>query len=72
MTVRVEVDQDLCISSGQCVADAPGAFEFDDGEIAHATPLAESLDRERLMRIGRSCPSGAIRVFDGADAIELD
>jgi ferredoxin len=72
VAVRAEVDEDICISSGKCVADAPGAFEFDDDEIAHATALASELDRDRLVHIGRTCPSGAIRVFDGDDEIELD
>lgn len=72
MAVRAEVDEDTCISSGRCVADAPGAFEFDDDEIAHATSLATSLDRDRLVTIGRACPSGAIRILDGDDEIELD
>lgn len=72
MAVRAEVDEDTCISSGKCVADAPGAFEFDDEEIAHATALSASLDRERLVTIARTCPSGAIRVFDGDDEIEVD
>lgn len=72
MAVRAEVDEDTCISSGKCVADAPGAFEFDDDEIAHATPLAAGLDRDRLVRIARTCPSGAISLFDGDDQIEVD
>ena len=72
MAVRAEVDEDTCISSGKCVADAPGAFEFDDDEIAHATSLAGTLERDRLIQVARTCPSGAIRVFDGDDEIELD
>lgn len=72
MTLRVEVDEDVCISAGKCVADAPGAFAFDDDEIAHATAAAAALGRDRLVQVARTCPSGAIRLFDGADEVEVD
>lgn len=71
MTLRAEVDQDVCLSSGKCVADAPSAFEFDDEEIAHSIDGARSLDGERLMAIARNCPSGAIRVLDGDNEVPL-
>ena len=34
MGLRVEIDQDECMSSGKCVADHPDAFDFDDEELA--------------------------------------
>ncbi len=72
MVLRAEVDENTCISSGKCVADAPESFVFDDDEIAHAIDGAQGLDRERLIAIGRACPSGAISVFDGDQPIDLD
>ena len=70
---RAAVNADLCISSGNCVADAPTAFEFDDDEIARARPGVSSLTREMLIRVARRCPSGAISVIeDDCGVIDLD
>lgn len=71
MTLRAQVDPDICISSGRCVADAPGAFAFDDDEIAGAIDGAASLEREALLTIARNCPAEAIRVYDGDRRMEL-
>jgi ferredoxin len=64
MTYRSTVDKDVCISSGKCVADAPGAFAFDDDEIAEAVPDHPGLSDDALVELARACPSGAIRVVD--------
>lgn len=72
MTLRAEVDDAVCISSGKCVADAPSAFRFDDEEIAKAVDGARSIDERTLMAVARNCPSGAIRVLDGDAAVSLD
>lgn len=72
MTIRATVDEDACVSSGKCVADAPVVFEFDDDEIARATGSTGDLDRDGLVRIARACPSGAIRLIAGDVEIELD
>ncbi len=66
MGLKVRVDRDDCISSGKCVADNPGAFGFDDDDLAVVLPGAASLSDERLIRAARTCPSGAIRLFDDA------
>ncbi len=67
MTVgyRGEIDREECLSSGKCVADYPTAFGFDADEIATALPGIGDLRDEQLVRAARTCPSGAIRLFDG-------
>lgn len=72
MTLRAEVDDHMCISSGRCVADAPSAFEFDEYEIAKTIDGARSLGDEQLKAIARMCPSGAIRVLDGTNEVPID
>lgn len=72
MSLRAEVDESACISSGKCVADAPGAFRFDEDEISVAIDGAAALDDPRLLAIARNCPAGAIRVFDGDAAVAVD
>lgn len=32
MTARISVDREVCEKHGQCVAQAPGIFSFDDSE----------------------------------------
>jgi len=72
MPYIVSVDQDLCISSGHCVAEAPSAFRFTAEELAEAvTPSPEVID-ERLLDIGRNCPSGAIMITDRSGTSLLD
>ena len=44
MAYRVEVQKDLCISSGKCVSDGPKVFRFDDQELAE--PISETTDYE--------------------------
>lgn len=66
MAHTVEVDKDLCLSSGKCVADHPRAFAFDDDEIAEATPEAPSEPLEALLDAARNCPAEAIVVRDAS------
>jgi ferredoxin len=72
MAYRIEVDSDVCMSSGRCVADAPGLFRFDDDEIAEVIPDGEQLTERQLIVLARTCPSGALRVLAGEQAVELD
>ena len=67
--LRVEIDQDECLSTGKCVADHPTAFGFDDNDLAIVLPGAGEIDDEGLKRAARLCPSGAIRLFadDGTE-----
>ncbi len=68
MAYTVEVDEDLCMSSGRCVADAPTVFAFDEDEIAVVRAAPEALPDEEMVEIARGCPSGAIRVLqDGRE-----
>jgi ferredoxin len=32
--LEVDIDRDVCIGSGNCVYEAPGAFDLDDDTIA--------------------------------------
>ena len=68
----MSIDRDACISSGNCVADSPGAFDFDDDDIAVVKEEgAAELGDDRLLRVARNCPAGAIILRD-ADGNEID
>lgn len=64
MPYTVTVDKDVCISSGKCVADAPGVFRFDDDEIAEAISERPDVADAVLLDLARACPSGAIVLRD--------
>ena len=71
MGYSVSIDRGACISSGNCVADSPDAFDFDDDDIAVVKEGVAGLPDERLLRVARNCPAGAI-VLKDADGNEVD
>jgi ferredoxin len=59
--MEVEIDRAVCMGSGNCVFEAPGAFELDDDGIA--VPVDPSaVSEERLIETARVCPTHAISV----------
>lgn len=60
---QVELDQELCIGSGECAALAPNAFSLEDANLT-VTVLATApeTDLETLRDAEMSCPTGAIRI----------
>ena len=64
MSHRLEVDKDMCISSGTCVQSYPDAFRFDDDELAETTPQAAELSADDKREAAQLCPAGAILLYD--------
>lgn len=59
--MEVDVDRDVCASTGQCVMTAPKVFRFEDGElvwVAHPDPA----EREAVEAAAGLCPTQAIRL----------
>jgi ferredoxin len=65
--MKIDVDPDLCIGSGNCTHLAKGVFELDDSEVAQVVdPNAAST--EDILLAEKSCPTAAITVeTDGDD-----
>jgi ferredoxin len=63
--IRVEVDRDLCIGSGDCVASQPDVFELDDdGKAVVLDPDAAATDD--IVEAASNCPVTAIFVIGEA------
>jgi ferredoxin len=64
--MKVEVDQEACVGSGQCVLTAPDVFDQRDEdaivELLDATPPREQWQATRNAAAG--CPAAAIAVRD--------
>ncbi len=60
--IRIEVDRDLCIGSGDCVDSAPAVFALDDdGKAIVIDPDGAAADD--VVEAGRNCPVTAIFVI---------
>ena len=61
--MRIDVDRELCMGSGNCIFWAPGVFELDDDGIAVVVdPSASPADKIALAVDG--CPTKAIVVAE--------
>jgi ferredoxin len=61
-TMKVTVDQDECIGSGNCEAIAPDIFEVRDGKSHVKTANVPGNQEEKVKKAEKECPSGAISV----------
>jgi ferredoxin len=63
--VRVEVDRELCASTGGCEALAPDVFEIaDDGELVVLAPEPGPADQADVRNAVQGCPTRALRLVD--------
>lgn len=61
MGLDVDIDRDVCMGSGNCVYEAPGAFDLDDDSIAYVVdPAAAPADK--VEAAARKCPTRAITI----------
>jgi ferredoxin len=59
--IRISVDGDLCIGSGQCTNWAPGVFDLDDDGKSYVVD-ASAAPEEQIRRAESNCPARAISV----------
>lgn len=61
--LMVRIDRDLCVGFGDCITEAPGAFELDaEGVVVFVDP--EGVERKRLLRACEACPVDALSAWD--------
>jgi len=61
MSLEVSIDRDVCMGSGNCVYEAPGAFDLDEDGIAFVVDPG-AVSEDTLVAVGKRCPSHAITV----------
>jgi ferredoxin len=61
MDLEVEIDRDVCMGSGNCMYEAPGAFDLDGDSVAFVVDVAASPE-DRIVAAARNCPTHAITV----------
>lgn len=64
--MRVAVDQDKCISAGQCVAAAPDVFDQrdEDGVVVLVKVTPDAAEENAVRRAAGFCPALAIQIQD--------
>lgn len=60
MDCRIEIDQDLCYGSAECVLRAGDAFALNRDGAAEVLAGAAGLSSNEMQEIVAACPSGAI------------
>lgn len=61
--IRIEIDRDRCVGSGNCLFWAPGTFDLDDD--GKATVVDPTGDQEETVRVAaEGCPTRAISVTE--------
>jgi len=64
--MRIEIDRELCMGSGNCSFWAPGVFDLDDDGIAVVLDPAAQAE-EKIVLAAQGCPTQAITITTDAE-----
>lgn len=64
--IRIAIDRDQCMGSGNCTLTAPGVFALDDAGIAVVLD-PEAQPERTVLEAARGCPTHAISITRAAD-----
>jgi ferredoxin len=62
--LRIEINAEKCMGSGNCLFWAPGVFELSDDGIAFVVDPTAATERQ-IMQAVEGCPTQAIAVSEG-------
>jgi ferredoxin len=62
VTIRIEIDREACMGSGNCIFWAPGVFDLDDDGVAVVVD-PEAAPEDRVVLAADGCPTKAISIF---------
>ena len=68
MALRIEIDREACMGSGNCNFWAPGVFDLDDDGIAIVVD-PDGRAEDRIVLAVDGCPTKAITVWHDEDAV---
>ncbi|MBV8950707.1 MAG: ferredoxin [Actinobacteria bacterium] len=68
MALKIEINRDACMGSGNCGFWAPGVFDLDDDGIAIVVD-PEAADDEKIVLAGQGCPTQAISITRDGERI---
>ena len=60
--MRIEIDRDVCMGSGNCLFWAPGVFDLDDEGIAIVVDPAGAPEEKIVLAVD-GCPTRAITIL---------
>jgi len=61
--MEIKINKDKCLGCGTCMALMPEVFEI-DAEGKSTVKASEGLDQEQILMTAKSCPTGAIEIYD--------
>jgi ferredoxin len=64
MTVRIEVDLDLCQGHAMCELEAPDVFQVPKDKVTIRRREPDDSQRDAVRRAVRYCPSQALRLTE--------
>ncbi len=64
--LKVVIDRDTCIATGNCTVAAPEVFELDDDQICRFKQDTGNVDRDKLIEACQVCPVDALSVIDAS------
>ncbi len=69
--LKIRIDRETCIGTGNCMKIAPEVFEFDDERIVSFKEETGSIEKENLIEACSVCPVSALGAFkiDGEQVI---
>lgn len=62
--LTVRIDRLLCVGFGDCIDEAPEAFELDEEGVVVFRAGPEAAGRQRIVSACASCPVDALTVID--------
>jgi ferredoxin len=71
VALRIVIDRERCVGSGNCLYWAPGTFDLDDDGVSTVVD-ADGDDEDRIRVAAEGCPTRAISVYsrDGSEPLD--
>ena len=61
--LKIKIDRETCIGTGNCIKIAPEVFEFDDDRIVSFKEKIDPVEKEDLIEACSVCPVSALGVL---------